>query len=142
MMPVPMVLATCSPNTANATKVKKAAQNTAYRGRSTRVETMVAIELAASCRPFRKSNASATAISPIKTGRARGASTALDLLDHDRVDLVGDVVEAVGDLFQVIVDLGADDEIHRIGVAMLEEQRLQAGVADIVDAVLQLRSFL
>ena len=44
-------------------KLKNAAQATAYCGRSTRVETMVAIELAASCRPLRKSNASATAIS-------------------------------------------------------------------------------
>ena len=43
-------------------KLKNAAQNTAYCGRSTRVDTMVAIELAASCRPLRKSNSSATAI--------------------------------------------------------------------------------
>ena len=72
MMPVPMVLATCRPNTRKAMKLKNAAQNTAYRGRSTRVETMVAIELAASCRPFRKSNSSATAIRPIRTGRPSG----------------------------------------------------------------------
>ena len=37
-------------------KLKNAAQATAYCGRSTRVETMVAMELAASCRPLRKSN--------------------------------------------------------------------------------------
>ena len=37
-------------------KLKKAAQQTASCGLSTRVETTVAIELAASCRPFRKSN--------------------------------------------------------------------------------------
>ena len=43
-------------------KLKKAAQNTAYCGRSTRVDTMVAIEFAASCNPLRKSNSSATAI--------------------------------------------------------------------------------
>ena len=67
MMPPPMVLATLVPNTAKAMKLKKAAQNTATRGDSTRVETMVAIELAASCRPFRKSNASATAIRPNRT---------------------------------------------------------------------------
>ncbi len=35
-------------------KLKNAAHMTAYCGRSTRVETMVAIELAASCRPLRK----------------------------------------------------------------------------------------
>ena len=49
-------------------KLKNAAQATAYCGRSTRVETMVAMELAASCRPLRKSKASATAISAISTG--------------------------------------------------------------------------
>jgi len=40
---------------------------TAQRGASTRVETMVAIELAASCSPFRKSNSSAIAISAISS---------------------------------------------------------------------------
>src|ERR1700732_3574133 len=94
MIPVPMVCATCSPNTLKATKLKNAAQNTAYCGRSTRVETMGAIELAASCRPLRKSNNSATAIKPIRTGRPRVVSTVLNLLDHDRIDLVGDVIEA------------------------------------------------
>src|SRR5262249_3712974 len=53
MIPVPMVWATLRPNTRNAMKLKNAAQNTAYCGRRTRVETMVAIELAASCRPLR-----------------------------------------------------------------------------------------
>ncbi len=67
-MPVPMVLATCRPNTAKAMKLKKAAQATAQRGGRARVETMVAIEFAASCSPFRKSNARATATSPIRTG--------------------------------------------------------------------------
>ena len=36
-----------------------------------------------------------------------------DVLDDDAVHLVGDVVEAVDHLFQMIVDLGADDEGHR-----------------------------
>ncbi len=61
-MPLPTVLATCRPKNRKAMKLKNAAQITAQRGDSTRVETMVAIELAASCRPFRKSNASATKI--------------------------------------------------------------------------------
>src|SRR3954454_22478 len=142
MMPVPMVWATCSPNTMKATKLKNAAQNTAYCGRSTRVETMVAIELAASCRPFRKSNSSATAISPTRTGRPNATSTArspaLNLLDDDAVDLVRDVVEAVGDLLEMVVDLCADDEIHRVAVAMLEEQFLQPDIMEIVDAAFQL----
>src|SRR5690242_19827998 len=45
MIPLPMVLATCRPNTRKAMKLKNAAQNTAYCGRNTLVETMGAIEL-------------------------------------------------------------------------------------------------
>ena len=52
-----------SPKTKKAAKLKQAAQTTAYCGFSTRVETMVAIEFAASCSPFMKSKASATTIS-------------------------------------------------------------------------------
>jgi hypothetical protein len=74
-MPVPTVCATCSPNTVNAMKLKNAAQTTAVCGRSTRVATTVAIELAASCNPFRKSNTSATAINPIRMGRPSAAAS-------------------------------------------------------------------
>ncbi len=55
-----MVSATWVPNMRNATKLKVAAQTTAQRGESTRVETIVAIELAASWKPFTKSKPSAT----------------------------------------------------------------------------------
>ena len=48
MMPVPIVWATCTPIKKAATKLKKAAQMTAYCGERTLVETMVEIELAAS----------------------------------------------------------------------------------------------
>ena len=48
MTPRPMVLATASPKNRNAMKLKNAAQATANCGRSTRVDTMVAIEFAAS----------------------------------------------------------------------------------------------
>ena len=60
--PLAMVLATWVLNTRKATKLNTAAQTTARRGESTRVATMVAIELAASCMPLVKSNASATAM--------------------------------------------------------------------------------
>ena len=73
-MPRPTVSATCRPNTMKAMKLKNAAQATAYCGRSTRVETMVAIEFAASFMPLRKSNASATAISATSSGNASPAS--------------------------------------------------------------------
>src|SRR5882724_65708 len=54
-----MVLATAVPKTNAAMKLKKAAQMTARRGESTRVETTVAMLLAASWKPLMKSNASA-----------------------------------------------------------------------------------
>src|ERR1700732_2495463 len=76
MIPVATVCATVSPNTRKATKLKNAAQNTAYGGRKTRVDTIVAIELAASCKPLRKSNSSATTINPARIGRLSVASTA------------------------------------------------------------------
>ena len=62
MMPLPIVPATLRLNKRNATKLKKAAHNTACCGLNTRVDTTVAIEFAASCRPLRKSNARASAI--------------------------------------------------------------------------------
>ncbi len=58
----PIVLATAVPKTKAATKLKKAAQKTAAKGDSTRVETTVAIEFAESCIPLMKSKTSATAM--------------------------------------------------------------------------------
>jgi hypothetical protein len=48
IIPLPRVLATLVPRTKAATKLKKAAHSTAFWGESTRVETTVAMELAAS----------------------------------------------------------------------------------------------
>ncbi len=121
-MPRPTVSATCSPKTKNATKLKNAAQATAYCGRSTRVETIVAIELAASFMPLRKSNASATTINANRNGKVSAAASIvvrprsgfLHVLDDDAVHDVGNVIEAVHDFFQMVVDLVADEEGHRI----------------------------
>src|SRR3954470_15895015 len=52
IMPEPTVLATAVPKTNAATKLKNAAQITALPGESTRVDTTVAIELAASWKPL------------------------------------------------------------------------------------------
>ena len=60
--PFPTVLATCTPNPKAATKLKKAAQATACIGVSTRVDTTVAMELAASWKPLMKSKTRATAM--------------------------------------------------------------------------------
>ena len=72
MMPVPMVAATLRPKKMKAMKLKNAAHATAYCGRNTRVETIVAMEFAASCSPLRKSKTSATAIRPTSAGKAIG----------------------------------------------------------------------
>ena len=50
--PEPTVFATAVPNVKAATKLKNAAQMTALPGDSTRVETTVAIEFAASWKPL------------------------------------------------------------------------------------------
>ncbi len=52
IMPAPTVLATAVPKPNAATKLKNAAHSTAWPGVSTRVETTVAIELAASWNPL------------------------------------------------------------------------------------------
>ena len=50
--PLAMLLATCDSKKKNAMELKKAAQSTAWRGESTRVDTTVAMELAASWKPL------------------------------------------------------------------------------------------
>ena len=60
--PEPIVLATAVPKVNAAAKLKNAAQKTARKGDSTRVETTVAIEFAESCIPLMKSKTSATAM--------------------------------------------------------------------------------
>jgi hypothetical protein len=62
--PFPTVRATLTPKPNAATKLKNAAQTTACSGDSTRVDTMVAIELAASWKPLMKSKTSATKMMP------------------------------------------------------------------------------
>src|SRR5579864_9385757 len=61
-MPLPMVLATAVPRKNAARKLNAAAQATASFGDSTRVETTVAMLLAESWKPLRKSKINATRI--------------------------------------------------------------------------------
>src|SRR5438309_1825799 len=86
--PCLIVEATASPKTRNAMKLKKAAHATARCGERTRVETIVAIELAASWKPLMKSNARA---SPM-IAQTRES----DILEHDPLDDVRHVLAAVG----------------------------------------------
>src|SRR4029453_5636331 len=61
-MPLPTVAATLRWKSRKAMKLKNAAQRTAACGLSTRVETTVATELAASWKPLRKSKTRARTI--------------------------------------------------------------------------------
>src|SRR5262245_14280616 len=63
MTSLEIVAATLSGKMMKATKLKNAAHATAHHGLKSGVEPMVAIELAASCRPFKKSNVKASRIS-------------------------------------------------------------------------------
>ena len=62
MRPDPIVFATAVPKRNAATKLKNAAQKTAVKGESTRVDTTVAIEFAESCIPLMKSKTRAIAM--------------------------------------------------------------------------------
>src|SRR5690349_21681084 len=74
IMPLPMVLATAVPRKNAARKLNAAAHSTASFGDSTRVETTVAMLLAASWKPLRKSKTRAVAMvtvsssNPVFTG--------------------------------------------------------------------------
>src|SRR5690348_10826629 len=83
IMPLPMVLATAVPRRNAARKLKDAAQATASRGESTRVETTVAMLLAASWKPFRKSKTNA--VRTVNQSRIIPAFTSA----HPELDLAG-----------------------------------------------------
>src|ERR1035437_51631 len=95
--PWPTVWATPVPNTKAATKLKNAAHSTAWPGDSTRVDTTVATELAASWNPLMKSNIRAMATIAIVSSRTGLMST---VLDHDALQHIGYVLAAVGGGFQ------------------------------------------
>src|SRR5690606_12744685 len=140
MMPLPSVSATCRPKNRKAMKLKKAAQNTAKCGLSTRVETIVAIEVAASCSPFRKSKKRATAIRPTSSGKASETSIGRsDVLYDDAGNFVGHVLEAIDHFLELTVDLRADHVGHGISAAVPREQVLEALFMQFVGPVFHLR---
>src|SRR5215204_5329268 len=94
---LPTVLATPVWNTKKAAKLNTAAQMTASRGVRTRVETTVAIELAASWNPLVKSNTSASRTMATTLSRTRSG-----MLDDDRLHGVGDVLEVVERLLELL----------------------------------------
>src|SRR5580765_1672534 len=114
-VPLAIVFATCTPNTANATKLKNAAQTTAHRGDSTRVLTTVAIEFAASWNPFVKSNASASRMMrTVSSGSGPGMSAALH---DDGLDGVRHVLALVRGVLESIVDLLPAHDVEEVVLA-------------------------
>src|SRR5438552_3973623 len=133
----PMVVATATPKPKAATKLKKAAHATAARGVSTRVDTIVAIEFAASWKPFMKSKARATRIRRTRTS-IRPQRERSGVFEGHALDHVGDVLTAVDRVLEVVVDLLPLDDVDGIG-AVVEEpgdgpaQELVALVLQAVD---------
>src|SRR5215211_5261693 len=103
---LPTVLATCVWKTRKAMKLNRAAQTTAIRGVSTRVETTVAIELAAAWKPLVKSNTSASRTIAMTEMRARSG-----MLDDHGLHGVGHVLEGVEGLLQLLDDVLPDEHI-------------------------------
>src|SRR4026209_2939929 len=123
-MPLPTVVATLRWNTHTATKLKNAASSTAWCGLSTPVDTTVAMEFAASWKPFMKSKASASSTSSIKVvetcPRSMRPWAGSGVLEHDALDDVRDVLALVGGRLERLVDgLELDDLAH---VGLLAEQ--------------------
>src|SRR5262245_51749985 len=134
IIPAPIVVATAVPNPNAATKLKNAAHATALPGESTRVDTTVAIELAASWKPLMKSKRSATATRTI-TERSVASSIALRVLDHDAFDHDRDLLAAVDRVLEEVEDLLPLDD--RDGVGLLAEQARDGGAVHGVGLVLE-----
>src|SRR5829696_8446128 len=114
---LPTVLATCVWKSRKAMKLNRAAQTTASRGVSTRVETTVAIELAASWKPLVKSNTSASTTMAMTEMRARSG-----MLDDHGLDRVGHVLQGVEGLLELLDDVLPDEQVagRVLGVEVVE----------------------
>src|SRR5215218_1501255 len=114
---LPTVLATAVWKTRKAMKLNRAAQRTASRGVSTRVETTVAIELAASWKPLVKSNTSARMTMVMTLSRARSG-----MLDDHGLHRVGHVLEVVQGLLQLLDDVLPHQQVagRMLGVEVVE----------------------
>src|SRR5215475_4682093 len=109
---------------------------TACSGVSTRVETTVAMELAASWKPLMKSKTSATRM--MKTTRVSTRRPAASgHLEDDPLDHVGDVLAPVGDDLHRLVDLLPLDHLDRIALLVEELGKAvaQQGVGEVLQPV-------
>src|SRR5262245_3369516 len=134
-MPLPMVFATWVPSTNAATKLNSAAHTTACCGDSTRVETTVAIEFAASWKPFRKSNDSATRMMPRRASSVPPTS-ASGVLNQHVADDVRVVLAGVAAVLEHLVDLFPLEDLERARV-LAPEQLGDHPVEQVVGAILE-----
>src|ERR1700722_11433717 len=135
-MPLPIVPATAVPNTNAAMKFQNAAHATARNGVSTRVDTTVAIEFAASCQPLENSNASVRKTTTIRSekldmGRRSGG------LQDDAFDDVGDVFTFIDSSFDDFKNFLPLDDLHRIFlfIKKLRDQRAAQPIAFVFAAI-------
>src|ERR1700744_6252655 len=106
-----IVPATAVPNTNAAMKFQNAAHATARNGVSTRVDTTVAIEFAASCQPLENSNASVRKTTTIRSekldmGRRSGG------FQDDAFNDIGDVFALVYGRFDYFKNFLPLDDLH------------------------------
>src|SRR5580692_7249652 len=131
-MPLPIVAATAVPKTKAAIKFQKAAQTTARNGVRTRVETTVAMELAASCQPLENSKARVREMTTIRSEKlVIGESGALD---DDAFDYVSNVFAFIHGCFDDFKDFFPLDDLD--GVFFLVEQLGDERAADAVAVIL------
>src|SRR5271156_4551199 len=110
-IPLPSVFATAVPNTNAATKFQNAAHTTARNGVSTRVDTTVAMELAASCQPLENSNAR---VRPTVSRRTWKLFTGSGAFQDDAFDYVRYVLALIHCGFDHLEYFLPLDDLHRV----------------------------
>src|SRR5689334_9026672 len=140
IIPLPIVLATAVPSRKAATKLKNAAHATASLGDRTRVDTTVAMLLAASWNPLRKSKISA--VTTVMISSSRFTSVPVDsrvgcsgVLQYDGFQHIGHVFGLVRGAFEEFKQfLGLD---QGDGVLFVVEQLGDRLLSDGVGFILQ-----
>src|ERR1700674_434554 len=110
-MPLPKVFATAVPNTNAAMKFQNAAHTTARNGVSTRVDTTVAMEFAASCQPLENSNAR---VKPTVSSKSWKLFTGSGAFQNNAFDYVRDVLAFIHSCFYHFKNFLPLDDLHRV----------------------------
>src|SRR6202012_3763508 len=108
-----MVPATAVPNTNAAMKFQNAAHATARNGDSTRVDTTVAIEFAASCQPLENSKAKVRKTTTIRSEKLDMEQSSGGLQD-DAFNHIGDVFAFVDSGFDHLENFFPLDDLDRV----------------------------